>query len=385
MSELTVYERLSKFQPYEQLVLMTSRYLLTDDEKEYISKLVQRYDMNWDAYLGCVLINRVNGVVYKNIRDVQGIPKYVKYFLKVAHKEQIIRTTLHQKEIAQISQKFEEENISHSFLKGAVLNTIFYEPGDRISNDTDIMIEKDSIDKVVSLTKEMGYIQGLEQNGEIVPATKKEILFARLNTYEIIPMLKYVDPEHLPIHELDINFRLSNDDAWESTSEMLADTILLHNGERQIRTLSLEKFLLFMCIHHYREACMIYKIIHGNDLTLYKFMDIHFLVSQKKDETDWKKLLDIATRFERIRDVYYTFYYTERLYPGTFPPGVLEMFRPEDTGFIDEYKGKDNTSETYKWEMSFEERALSYKRKVESVKNIEDEFKRFQDIISRLN
>lgn len=383
MSEKASYEKLSKFQPHEQLLLLASRYSLTENEKDYMSRLVMRYDMDWDSFLGAAFINRVNGVVYKNLCGFK-IQKYVMYFLELAYREQIIRTTLHQNEIAAISGKFEEEHINHSFLKGSVLNTIFYEPGSRISNDTDIMIEKESIDKVVSLTKEMGYIQGKEKDGEIIPATKKEILFARLNTYEIVPMLKYVDKEHLPIHELDINFRLGNDDVFESAPEILSDTILLHNGDRQIRTLTLEKFLLYLCIHHYREANMIYKIIRGNDLTLYKFMDIHFFVSQKSSEIDWKKLLELAEKFNRIKDVYYTFSYAERLYPNTFPEGVLDMFRPEDTAYLDEYKGKDNTTQTFKWEMSFEERALSYKRRLESLKNIEEEYNRFMEITQKL-
>ena len=82
---------------------------------------------------------------------------------------------------------------------------------------------------------------------------------------------------------------------------------------------------------------MIMKIVNGDDLTLYKFMDIHFVVSQKAQEIDWKYLLEVAKETNRLNDVYYTFYYTELLYPGTFEIEILDMLKPENTDFINQY------------------------------------------------
>ena len=87
-----VLQEISKFKPHEQLVLLSSRYLLSEDERKYIDMLIKRYDMNWSEFLGIALINRVNGVVYNNIKEYNDIPKYVKYFLEVAYREQKERT-----------------------------------------------------------------------------------------------------------------------------------------------------------------------------------------------------------------------------------------------------------------------------------------------------
>lgn len=240
-----VLQEISKFKPHEQLVLLSSRYLLSEDERKYIDMLIKRYDMNWSEFLGIALINRVNGVVYNNIKEYNDIPKYVKYFLEVAYREQKERTVIHQTEILRISEEFEKEKMNYSLLKGAVLNTVFYKPGDRISNDTDILVDVKDIDKAVNLLEKLGYIQGEVINGELKPATKKEILFARLNTYEIVPLNKPIESRYMSFHEVDINFRLGNDDKQELASIMLQDTINLVSNGQKIRTLSLEKFCCF--------------------------------------------------------------------------------------------------------------------------------------------
>lgn len=375
-----VIEKIRKYRVYEQLVLLASRYELQEKEISYMNELVRRYDMDWSAFLGCAMLNRVNGVVYRNIKDIANIPKYVKYFLQIAYFEQQERTKIHQDEIKKIAEVFENENIKYAFLKGAVLNTIFYKNGDRISNDTDMMVDAADIDKVTKVLQNLGYVQGEVREGKLHPATKKEILFSRLNTYEIVPFNKPVDERYLPFHEIDINFRLSNDDAQESASIMLENTIVLNNIKYNIRTLSLEYFLTFLCIHHYREATMIFKIVSGNDLTLYKFMDIHFLISSKYREIDWERLLDICRTLGRQKDVYYTLYHTEMLYPNTLDEAILEKFKPENIDFLNEYKGRDNSQESYKWELDFVHRVFSNERRLEAMKNIADENGRYKEI-----
>ena len=375
---------IKKYKVQEQLMLLTSRYKLREEEINYINELIERCDLDWSAFLGGTLLNRVNGVVYRNIKDMENIPRYVKYFLQVAYFEQTERTKIHQSEIKEIAEIFENESIRYAFLKGAVLNTIFYESGERISNDTDIMVDVKDINKVTDILHKLGYIQGEVKGGKIYPATKKELLFARLNTYEIVPFIKSVNERYLPFHEIDINFRFGNDDKQESVSAMLENTVILENNGYAIRTLSLENFLLFLCIHHYREATMIFKIVRGQDLTLYKFMDIHFLIKCKYHEIDWKRLLEMCVALEKQKDVYYTLYYTEMLYPGTLDEETLAKYKPENVDFLDEYKGRDNSSEIYRWKMDFVHRVFSNDRRVEAMENIALENERYNQIRQQL-
>lgn len=379
-----IIKEIEVFKPYEQAVLLCSRSDFNDDIREYVKKLFYSIGFNWYEFLGISLINRVNGVVYKNIAEIEWLPKYVKYFLKIAYIEQKERVRLHKNEIIKISELFEINNIRHAFLKGSVLNTVIYDIGDRISNDTDIMVHIKDLDRAIDLLKEEGYIQGVVIDGKLNPATKKEILFARLNTYEIVPLNKPVDERYLPYHEVDINFRLGNDATQEESTRLLDETILLEERDYCIRTLPLEEFLVFLCIHHYREAIMVYKIVYGNDLTLYKFMDVHHFLIKHSNTINWEKLHNIVIKMNRWKDVYYTLYYTEMLYPGTISDEHLNMFKTEDVSYLNEYKGKDNSDEVYSWEMDFIHRIFSYDRQCEAIEKIGEENARFDMIHSVL-
>lgn len=377
-------DEMDGFLPYQKAVLICSKRKLNDKEKQYLELLFDSCHMDWSAFLGTVLINRVNGIVYKKIREFANVPKYVKYFLEISYNEQIIRSKIHQNEIKVIAGELEKNNIKYAFLKGAVLNTYYYELGDRISNDTDILVDSRDVTLISDILKRNNYVQGEVRNGILKAATQKEILFAKLNTYELVPFNKHIDDKHLPYHEIDINFRLSNDEKQDYAKIMLDDTCLLDNGEMKIRTLSLEKFLIFLCIHHYREATMIYKIASGNDLLLYKFMDVHFFVTQKESDLDWQRLYNIASEIRRIDDVYYTLYYTECLFPKTLRREVLEYLKPKDISYLDEYKGKDNSNEVFKWKMDFSHRFFSNNRRIEAWQNIRDENERFRKIKASL-
>ncbi len=373
-------ESMNLYRKHEQAVLLCSRRDFDEEIKEYVQDLFRTPGFNWYEFLGISMVNRVNGVVYKSIKDMEGIPIYVKYFLEIAYLEQRERTKFHKDEIVKVSDLFDENGIRHAFLKGSVLNSIIYEPGERISNDTDILVHVEDLENAIHLLKDAGYIQGDLINGKIIPATKKEILFARLNTYEVIPLIKPVDERYLPFHVVDVNFRLGNDATLEESVELLWSTVLLKEKGFKIRTLPIEEFIIFLCIHHYREATMVMKIAYGDDLTLYKFMDVHYLLSSKGKDINWDKLREKVVKMDRQKDVYYTLFYTEKLYPGTISEEHLDLFKPEDVSFLNEYKGKDNSDEVYTWKLDFEHRVFSFDRQVEALKNVGDENERFQNI-----
>ncbi len=370
------------FKTYEQAVLMCSRNQLDDDEKEYVRALIKQYDMDWSAFLGAVLFNRVGGVVYRNIQEIGGFPRRVTSNLRASFESIKERTILHQKEIKKIDEEFEKQNIRFSFLKGSVLNTMYYEQGERMSNDTDLLVDVNDLKVCSDVLEKLGYTQGTVENNEIIPATKKEKIFARLNTYEIVPFVKKIDSKVFPYHEVDINFRLGNDDTTEFAQKMLAKSIRIENGKTSVRTLDMENFFVFLCIHHYREATMIYKIISGDDLTLYKYLDIHMFI--KKTDIDWNKVVELSKKMGTDIAVYHTLYHTEIIYPGTVEDSVFDMFGFENIDFVNQYKGRDNTEEIYEWENNIYERFFNVNRRVEALKNIEKESDRFKEIQKQL-
>lgn len=56
---------------------------------------------------------------------------------------------------------------------------MYYEFGERLSNDTDLLVDEKDLKKVDEILKRHGYIQGRVENNKVIPATQKEILFAK--------------------------------------------------------------------------------------------------------------------------------------------------------------------------------------------------------------
>lgn len=372
------------YKPHEKLILLCSRAEQSAEVDEYIQTLILDPMMNWDMFLGVLLNNRVNGVVYNKLVQFKKIPNYILFYLKTIYNEQAMQVKRHIQEIQTVNNALEDADIHYAFLKGAYMNTFVYKLGERSSNDTDIMVWPEDLNKCGKILEDMGYKQGLVKDGEFKVASRSDILFAKMNTYEIVPYVKQIEDSHFPYHIVDINFKLSNDEKKGVSNKILETVQDTENEKYRLRIMSDENFLLYLCIHLYREAIMVMKIMSGADLTLYKFMDVHFFIFNRKDSLDWDLMYYEAKTLGRLEDVYYTLYYVEELYPGTITEKLLEKFKPENVDFLNEYKGRDNTDETYKWNISFKERALNCERKCEAMLNISGEYNRYQDILAKL-
>ena len=166
---------------------------------------------------------------------------------------------------------------------------------------------------------------------------------------------------------------------------MLKDTVIVGNSTFKLRTMSPERFLIYLCIHLYREATMVYKIVRGDDLILYKFMDIHYFIISNQQKMSWEKLLKEAELLDRQKDVYYALYFTEKLYPGTVESEILNSFDMLGKDFLNQYRGRDNSEEVYEWKLKFHERMFNDVSRIKEAKeNIEHENERYNCIRKEL-
>ncbi len=379
-----VINRIQKFKNHEQLLLLLSRKVVLDDYKEYCQNLIDDPAFNWEEFLGLAYNNRLNGVIYNRIIQFRHIPRETLLCLQLSFQAQKEREKIHQKEIYEIFKQFENENLSYAFLKGAVINTLLYEHGERISNDTDIMVDEKDLQKCSEILERMGYIQGSldKKTNKIIPATNREKIFARINTYEVSPFIKETEKSFLNFHSVDVNFKLSNNEDSSNSKRMLENATVVSNSNGSIRTFAKEHFFIFICIHLYREAVMMSQILIGKDLMTYKFLDIHFWVLSI--EMDWDIIYNNAKEINKLKEVYYTMYFTEILYPKTINEDVLKKFKVDDCSYLNEYMGKENSDERYKWNLTFEERVFSRSRIVEAFKNLKEEDTRYEKIKTAL-
>lgn len=384
MDEVELKIFLEKYEPHEQALLLLTKREMDKNEQNYVKSILLSPEFDWEKFVGSTIWHKVNGVVYNRVKKLGISSNIIQLSLKLLFAAQAVRSKQQQQEIMRISKILEVEKIKYAFLKGSILNKIVYEDGERVSNDIDILTSKKDSNVLIKAMQKDGYLQGKYdyKDKKIIEATREEKLFAVLNTYETVPLIKKEKCENdfLEFQELDVNFRLSDLDKTLIVSEMLDKTQLIEYGESEnVRTLSLEVFLIFQCIHLFREANMVVKIVGGHDLDLYKFMDIHFLITKYLNKIDWIKLFEYVRTWDCLNEVFYALYYTEKLYPHTISKKILEENTPDNIEFLNQYFGNENSTIFYDWNENFEGRVFNYNRKSEALKNLKYESERFEE------
>lgn len=376
-----VINRLKEFTKEEQCILLLTRVSINKKKYEYIEQLLRDPLFNWDRFMGLIINHKVAGVVYKKLSNLTS--KYSE-LLEKNYDASILRNRVHFEEIISVANEFENNRVKYAFLKGAILNHYYYSEGQRVSNDTDVFVSMNDLNKVDKVLRGLGFIQGKFENGRIIQATKKQCLFARMNTYEVIPYVKECsETPFFKYHELDINFKIKNGNTNVESEYLINNTCFL-DSDVKIRTLTIEKFLIHLAIHLYREAVMVFKIVNGGDLSLYKFMDIHFFISKNSEKIDWNSLIRDAKNMKVEKDLFYALYFTDVLYPFTVDKSIIDMLTPKDTRYLDQYIGNEANNKIYNWNIPFEKRIFNNLRINEALQNIGSESKKMKKIFNEL-
>ena len=91
----SILEKLIKFDSLEQLILLLSRADFNEKFSNYINKLILMEKIDWDRFLGLAINHRVNGVIYKKLRGIEGMPQTVRRALHYMHISQKERNRCH--------------------------------------------------------------------------------------------------------------------------------------------------------------------------------------------------------------------------------------------------------------------------------------------------
>lgn len=234
---------------------------------------------DFELLLGEICLNRVAGIAYKNIVGNPDIiaPKEMIKVLKILYEDNLKKSERYRKHIKYLSGILNNADFKYALLKGALLNTRVYESGLRTSNDIDILIEENDVSRCQKILCENGFTQGYFVPGSgIIPATRKEIILAKMNYGETIPFVKIIDDEPLVI---DLNFSID----YKPEKDTLIVNRLLNNIEDvtyedvTFKSLNLEDFIIHLCCHLYKEATIYDWVKRRKDLLLYKFSDLNVI------------------------------------------------------------------------------------------------------------
>lgn len=295
---------------------------------------------NEEELLDQIVDNRIVGMVYKNILKLKNNPISTDSLerLKQLYENNVLKAKKFKSNLTYLAKLLENANFDYALLKGSFLTSQLYEEGFRTSNDIDILINNNDIDKCQKLLLENGFIQGsYSKKKGLVPATRREIIMSRMNFGETIPLIKLIDNESFAI---DINFSLDFKPPAENNTIgcMLNRVRTVSINNHSFKTLNIVDFLIHLCCHLYKEATTFDWVAHNRDLSLYKFSDINLFLHTYNDSGFMNQLAARINEFNVNKECYYTFYNSAIIYPDFYNiPGFNDLLKnivPDSLDFM---------------------------------------------------
>lgn len=291
--------------------------------KDFDESLLE-YGTPW--VLGQLFFNRLPGVAYDILKQRGSLGKVnreFRYSLQTAYEQNKKRNRDFYRCVGEVAEILEQCDCTVALLKGALLCGLYPE-GYRTANDIDLLVAPQDITKVGKRLQEQGFRQGYIRNGQWIPADRREIIESRMTRGEVIPYIKEVNWPEMKYAEVDINFSLDCQSGDEATVQAMLERVThAEVGGRKLPTLCKEDFFIHLCGHLYKEATTLPWIEMGRDMTLYKYMDLYWMLGRM---SDWeiKEVFDRAEELEMQTMCAYGILQTAALFEDVPPAAIRE-------------------------------------------------------------
>lgn len=268
------------------------------------------------AVLGLLFWNRTQAAAYANLRKsgvLGAVNREFRAAVAGAYEQNCQRNQSYYTCMKELHSALSRCGCSYAMLKGAYLCGI-YPNGYRTSNDIDILVMPKDVTIIGEALIEAGFLQGYIRNGNFVCATREEIITSKMMRGETVPYIKEVGLPQMQYLEVDINFSLD----YKNGDEGLLENMLKRSTDVKcygncVHTLSDDDFFIHLCAHLYKEATTLPWIEMKRDMTLYKYCDIHMMLSNMT-ESYAKKFLRRAKELEMEKVCAYAILQTAALY-----------------------------------------------------------------------
>lgn len=246
----------------------------------------------------------------------------------------------------------------YAVIKGAVLSEQIYgSPFARRSGDLDVLIRRQDLDFAKRILLENGFVQGRVIGDEIVPFTRKELIFQASQSHQTAPFVKATDNKICPF----INYDLNTSVFWgEYGQECDMDFVLCETREVVLfdipfKTLTPEMGFISLCLHHYKDMNSIYLLAKGS-LKLDLFCDIYFYL--KNVALDMDKLWALSRNLNADPYIYYCLWYTNKVFDAEFLHPYLSRFESVEGASLLSTFGLC-AEERHQWTVDFWDRLFS--------------------------
>ncbi|MCI9142906.1 MAG: nucleotidyltransferase family protein, partial [Lachnospiraceae bacterium] len=293
-----------------------SKYNILNEDYENIIKFLKLNDQKLDSILGK---NKLQILLLKHIEHI-GCGNLISRIRYKSYSNWLFHLQYQYSEyldiIYELSQSFAEKNIRYAILKGMannaelfVENSILYRP----FADLDILIDVAQIDKVGDILKEHSFVQGYFKNNQIVKATRKELIYWRLNSHQLheyVKFSKYSNISSLYRLAIDVNFTIF--EGGKCNDPINNSNILDHVMDRFIAPNSIIKCLdytyglLQLCYHFYKDTVYEVKKNTHDNYCLKKFCDIREYVIKFYNHINWNEFIVTVNGAKIGNQIYHT-------------------------------------------------------------------------------
>ncbi len=335
------------------------------EKEEIMLKNLLKEKLDWGYICGQLIHHRIGGYFYINMGEkINSMLFDPRKTLDILVKAQDIIANERYIVMSDICDIFERESIHYAALKGLVYGMTIYALGARRSNDCDILVWEDDLEKVDNILKNEGFIQSLD--GGKTQASRREILIQRMNYHDTVSYYKKINSQIDEYIKIDVNFHFDNKNNDITKKVLDYGTRLLEKKDYKIRALLPSTHFLHLCAHFYREGSDVLWTSSLRDVSLYKIIDCINTFRSMIDEEVFE-CIQIADKFHLNEAMYYTLYYMRIFYDDPKLDVLMEKIDIKDNAYLNEVRDKNTILHRSR---QFIDRAFDMSYCIEKIENV---------------
>jgi hypothetical protein len=355
------------------LLLRVARSVLTDAEAEAVRQLIAAQDdeLDWGLFVDLAFRHHVLPLVSRNMLAYHLHPGLARQggflyeeMLTNAYQVNQVRNEALARELVTILGELARRSVRPVVRKGAVLGQEVYgDVGVRRSFDIDLMVEPDEVPAVEAVLTALGYAEGNPSANRraIVPRERREAVFWAMR----VPNRQFQRPTserfvNMYVVDLCLNHFLPGGGYDLPAGDLANRSRSVRLFGATARAFTTEEMVIDLTTHLFKEATSLHYMNLAKDLTVSKFLDVATLVSSQP--VDWSVVQDRVAAYKVREPVYFAMHYTDVVYPGTIPSGVLDALRGSDLAFLRETGQVDK--DVRQWQGDFMARLFDRRRAV---------------------
>jgi len=275
--------------PEWTILELLARGIVDDPERQLARDLLTSDTLDWGELLEQALRHKMLPMLAHHVVSAElrfDLPTSIYLHLESALEWNRWQINLFRTETARVAQSLAENGIPFVVTKGMTFESTLYAGlGTRHMNDIDFMIAPRDREKVLNLTKELGFRPFYEWAKD----ARREEISSRLNPDHLPKLAREVDQPGIRMIQIDV----ANSLTWtRSPFDVPVEEALENRVEQPVPSMpgvSLPCFeptyqFLFTVLHLFREAWLQKFVDFGTDVSLMKFGDVIRLFDQHHND-----------------------------------------------------------------------------------------------------